>query len=1332
LAQRAKRARIGRLKKRFVALAFLATVVALVVATLLVLRTPWAGDRVCSLAAERVRASLGLPLAFTACRFEPVAMEVRIEGVRLGPPEAPVFAADAVAARLALVQALGGQVRLVRLELVRPRLNLALPAGRAGGLTCGPELLSRVEVRELEVKEGALDLALAGGLRVAAGRIDVRAELGTRSLRALSLRPRTHVDLALAGVRVEGVDDRPITSPRLALTGDVAMDLSGADLTALDGVVDGVTVSGRGRVKDLCAPVLDLSATAVGPFREVLALVRASADADAEGKVTLDAKVQGPIARPAIGAAVKAERARVGWFKAGDFRGQVRLSPAFDALLVDAVEWPLPGAVVRGKGKVGWPRLERGLVATLDADVDTGGADLNDVLDSLGIDRAWVTVRLDGKGHLGGTLWPDLALAASASGEFRDLRAYSSFAKAVRPGTEPVVRFERGRFDVPFEIREHGITWKGARVTYGRGSATLDAQTRFTEAGGFEVRGSGQLDLDLLGRIAGVPVGGLVDFEGRLGAAPYGNPHAVAHARAEGFRFLDIALGSCSADLDYGPDTNLRIRDAQGTFRRTDWQGDGVADLGATPVQVRRLRLEASGPVRELVDAVQDFVPKVRPFRNTFDGDAEVEVTAAGPATALEGTFDATMESGTFFGRPFDSARAIGTVHEGREARFERAELRRGAGSVRMTGRYGFDAPFPWELDVAVAGLSLGDAGLPGGAGWTGSTSGTITLRGSFEHPEVRFAANGDGVAFKGVALGTLQAAGTVIERDLVLTGGAEGLAFEGKARLEGRFPFQARADVSLDDVSRLLPGGAAASIRARVKGEATAEGELASLELVRARVRLDEVQAAHAEFKVRAIEPAVLTARGGRIELAPLTLVGANTELRLSGAREADGQLDLSAAGTADLRLLAGLIPDLRRPHGTLSVEAHLTGTVDDPVLVGAGRLSDAGFQLKATSVLLSDVAGALAFSQNRILFEELNATVNGGRTRLKGEVELANLTPSRLRIEAQLDEVPVSVPGTLSAAISGRAEAAGTLDATTVTGRLHVVRARYTADIGLERNLMRVAGRAPPPPPRPYDKSGEWLRFDLQLVADGDVRVDNDLVSGAVRGELTVTGTLAAPGVVGSLSMADGSRARFRGNEFVLSHAVLEFTDRNRLEMAVDVHGQSQIRDYQIFMHAFGPLADPKLTLTSSPALTQPDILTLLSLGYTRRDTGAGVGVQGAATAAAGQALLSASGLDEQVRRFVPRSPLVRDFALRITSDWSETSGQVEPKAELESYLLDNKLRLRYQAPLSGGRGQKAQAEVKLGTNAAVQYQWDNDNPDVATGDHGVDLKLRWEWND
>ena len=1328
MARRVARATIARLTKRTVALAFLAAVVALVVATLLVLRTHWAGERICALAAARAEAATGLPVAFGACRVEPLALEVEVERVRIGPAADPVFAAERVGARLAAVQALGGVVRVARLDLLRPRVRVRIPRTSGGGPSaCGPELAARLEIRELGIEDGAVDVTFPGGQRISAGRLDVRARPTARSLRALAARPRERVEVEVQDLRIEGLDDRPLTTPRLAVSGEVAMDLSGAEIRSADAVVDGVHATARGHVRDLCAPSLELDVTARGPAREVLALSRVHGDAPAEGTVTAEGRIAGPARRPAISARVRVEGGRVGWFRPGDLRAEIRLAPEFDALLVERVEWPLPGGVLRGRGRVGW----RGGVST-EWDVETAGADLADLLAAAGIEGSWVTVRLDGKGHVAGTIRPALALSGSFGGEFRDLRTYTRAARTVRPGTAPVLEVRRGRMELPLRIGGDGVTTEGARLTGGRGTSIVDATARFSQEGGFQVRWRGQLDLDALGRVAGVPVGGLADVDAHLAAAPYGNPRALGHARAEGLRFLELALGTASADFEYGPEFVVRVKDAEGTFRQTRWRGEGVVDLQASPVAIRWMRFDAKGPVRELFDMIQDWQPRSRQFRDVFDGEIEVAGTGSGPAGRLDGTFDARMAAGTLFGRPFDSARTSGTYVRSEEARYERAELRRGAGVARMTGRFGFASPYPWELDLSFAGLALRDLGLPGGADWAGSASGTATLRGSLEHPDVRFAANGDGVAVRGVPFGSLQAAGTVKEQRLVLTGGAEGLRFEAEARLDGRKPFRARADLAVEDVARFVPGGAPAGIKARVKGEASAEGDLTAIELARARVRLDEVQAGHSEFRVRAAGPVVLTASRGRVDVQALTLVGPNTELTVSGSRAPSGQLDLAASGTADLRLLAGLVPDLKRPHGQLAVDAHVTGTVEEPVLVGAGRLSDAGFQLKTTSVLFSDVRGALAFTQNRVLFEDLTASVNGGRAKLRGELELSAFVPVRLRVEALLDEVPVAVPAWLPATLSGRVEAAGTPDATTVSGRLHVLRARYTAEVGLERNMMELR-RRPPPPPKPYDRALEWLRFDLQIVVDGDVRVENDLVNGPARGELTLTGTLAAPGLLGSLNVGEGSRVRFRGNEFVLTHAVLDFTDRNKVEVALDVHGQSQVRDYQIYMHAFGRLSDPQVTLTSSPPLSQPDIITLLSLGFTHRDAGVGAGYGGVATAAAAQALFAASGLDEQVRRFVPRGQMVQDLNVRITTEYSEASGHVEPRAEFESLLLRDRLRLRYQAPLSASRGQKAQAELRLGGRASIQYQWDNDNPEVAaTGDHGIDLKLRWEWND
>ena len=1308
------------MKKRTLALAFLVLVAALVGGTIAVLRTRWAADRICALAAARVERATGLELAVSACRIRPLALELEAEGVRLGTADAPIFTADALAARLAPIQALGRRLQVSELRLVHPRLVLAPRRGAVGGgskAVCPPPILSRFEIRDLDVQAGALDVALSGGRRVVVDRVDVRSRPPARTLRALGAAfRRARVEIAAGPIRLEG-PGRALAATAASADVEVALDLSSAVLHGADVDIGGVRLAARGEISELCDPSLELAMTAHGRVADALEV--AGVTADAEGSVEVVAEVRGPVGAPEVTATVAWTGVRIGAQRAGE--GQAALRLARGEAVIERLEIPLAEGSVLARGTV---RLARD--APVVAEVEVRGVELAEVLDRLGVRDPWVSLKLDGRAAVSGKLWPP-ALAGELAADLSDLRALTRPYRQAK-GDPGVVAFARGRIESAVRVDRDGLFFDAGRVSVGRGTLTADAAVHFSPEGGFSVLARGEADLDALGRVAEVPWGGLARLDATIGAAPYGNPHIVGRARVERFRFLDVDLGNVSSTFRYD-DFLLRLSGAEGIRNVSRWKGEGVVDLERTPAHVVSSRFEAKGRIRDLLDAVRDWLPRSRWLRDVVDGDVELSGTATGPADAVDAEFEARLGAGTIYGRGYDSGRAEGRIHKGVETRLDRAELRRGTGVARASGTWGALPPFPWDVDVSFSGVPI--AALELGGAWSGSIAGTAALAGTVEKPSVRFAASGDAVHAGGVALGTVQVGGSIEGERLVVTGGAEGVSFEGETTLAGRMPFRARARLAMHDVTRLLPEGAPAGFRARVAGDGTAEGELADLSLTRARVRLDEVQAGYADFRVQSAGPAVLELDRGRVEVQGLVLRGTNTELALSGARAASGQLDVSARGNLDLRLLGGLTPALRRPAGRLALQAHVGGTAASPVLVGSGRVQDAGFELRDLALAVSGLRGDLAFSQNRVLFEGLDAAVNGGRARLEGEVELSSFRPSRLRVEARLDEIPVAVPSYLPATLSGRLEAAGTPSATTLTGRVHVVRARYTADVDLEGSLLDVR-RRPAAPPRAYDRAGEWLRLDVQLAVDGDVRIDNDLVRGALSGELTLTGTAAAPGLVGTLAMEEGSRAMFRGNEFLLTHAILELTDRNRIALALDVHGESQVRDYQVFMHVFGPMSDPQLTLTSAPALAQPDIITLLSLGFTRRDAAAGVGVGGVATAAAAQALFSASGLDDQVKRFLPRSGVMRDLSVRITSAYSEGSGQVEPRAEFESWFLRDKLRLRYQAPLAGARGQKAQAELRLGGHTAVQYQWDNDNPDVATGDHGVDLKLRWEWTD
>ena len=966
---------------------------------------------------------------------------------------------------------------------------------------------------------------------------------------------------------------------------------------------------------------------------------------------------------------------------------------------------------------------------SLEAEVRLDRLELGELLGRLKLPRAWVMMRLGGKLRVSGTASP-LALTGEAGLDVADFRVLGHGWDSWKRGQAAFLELPRARIDGEVRVDRTGVHLERARVRAGGGTMVTRGFLAFDGDRGFELTCQGDADLTELRHLGSVPVGGRARLDGVVvRAAPYGNPHIEGRARVQGLRFLDLDLGDASAALAYD-DFVLRVAGADGLRGATRWKADLAVRLDDDPPTIQEGRWEVRGRLRDAFEAVMPWQPKAVQARDVLDGEVSARGTARGPAPALEVGFEGELGAGTLAGRPFDRGRFSGRVERGARAWFDSAELRQGAGAVRGSGYVGFEAPFPWELETSFAGLRLAALGLPG-AGWAGTVSGTAAVAGSPGQPRVQFAASGEGVVALDVPVGSVRVDGRLSGAALELTGSSGGVQLTAHASTEGDMGFEARADLDVDDVTRFLPGGPPAGLRARVRGEGHATGTLRDLAGARVDLSLSEVRGGYGEFRVESDGPVVLSVQDRRVTVRALALRGANTAFSLTGAREPSGALALDAHGVLDLRLLGGLLPGVADPRGQLQLEAHVAGTVSAPTLVGSGHLREAGFRMRDAPVTFSGLSGDLAFSQDRMLFDRLLARVNGGRAELSGEVELVRFFPARVRIASALEEVPLRIPEWLPSVLSGRLQVAGTWDAMLLSGKLRVLQARYRDPVDLEKRLVEVRRRVPPV--RTFDRAGEWLSFDVGLAVDGDARIENDLVRAGLRGGLTLTGTLAAPGLLGSLAMTDGSRATFRGNEFRLTQAVVDFTDRRRVRMSLDVHGDTQVRDYQVFVHLWGPYDEPALQLTSQPFLSPQDIVTLLSLGWVSRDVTASSGVSGVAAAAAAQALVSASGLDDQVKRFVPRGTLLRDFSLRITSAYSEGSGQVEPRAEFESKVFDDRFRLRYLAPLAGARGQRAQAEMRLSPRTSLQYQWDNDTPEVSSGgDHGVDLKLRWEWTD
>jgi translocation and assembly module TamB len=309
------------------------------------------------------------------------------------------------------------------------------------------------------------------------------------------------------------------------------------------------------------------------------------------------------------------------------------------------------------------------------------------------------------------------------------------------------------------------------------------------------------------------------------------------------------------------------------------------------------------------------------------------------------------------------------------------------------------------------------------------------------------------------------------------------------------------------------------------------------------------------------------------------------------------------------------------------------------------------------------------------------------------------------------------------------------------------------------MSANLASLGTRAKRTEINAYDPSLDALALDLRVRAATPIAIKNNLVEvqlGIDSNSLEVTGTNQRVGLRGTLRALSGGRVHFQTNEFDIRQALIHFDDPTRVDPNVDITAVTEYRRYsdtasgaaagassssgstaastgatrggalwRITLHAYGDADDLKVEMTSEPALSQEDIVLLLTVGMTRAELDQ-LQASSIGTSIALNALGAASGADRAVKQAIP---IIDDF--RFGSAYSTVTGKTEPQLTVGKRLT-NDLRASVTAGLSEDRELRSNIEWRLNNRLSVQGSYDNIN-DVsssALGNLGMDLRWRLEF--
>ena len=196
-------------------------------------------------------------------------------------------------------------------------------------------------------------------------------------------------------------------------------------------------------------------------------------------------------------------------------------------------------------------------------------------------------------------------------------------------------------------------------------------------------------------------------------------------------------------------------------------------------------------------------------------------------------------------------------------------------------------------------------------------------------------------------------------------------------------------------------------------------------------------------------------------------------------------------------------------------------------------------------------------------------------------------------------------------------------------VVGDVRLLSFEYSRPFRMEADLPSLAEKARKTTFELYDPSQDVVDFEVRVHAPRPLWIRNNLADLKLTLDspvLTLSGSNQRVGLRGDLRVQPGSRVRLRANEFEVRDGLLRFDDATRLAPNLDVTATTEFRRYssglemsgaasgtevsraggqwRIQLHAHGDTDNLRLDLTSEPALSQEDIVLLLTLGVTRAE--------------------------------------------------------------------------------------------------------------------------------
>ena len=486
--------------------------------------------------------------------------------------------------------------------------------------------------------------------------------------------------------------------------------------------------------------------------------------------------------------------------------------------------------------------------------------------------------------------------------------------------------------------------------------------------------------------------------------------------------------------------------------------------------------------------------------------------------------------------------------------------------------------------------------------GIAGSLTLSLSGEGDIKNPQIVANVQIPRLAVRDETISDVQAQMKVVNRraEFTLRSNAEqgSIQASGNVGLDGEYPATATLDVHAIPVAVVLARYLTKNqkIQGHAELHASLNGPLKNPYAIAGQLEIPTLDITYQAAQLALVRPLRMNYRNGIATLEQVELEGTGTNLSLKGVIpvRAAVPLNVSAIGTVDLSLLQAFASGVQS-SGRIQMDVSVLGDFTRPAMKGKIDIVNAAVTTQNLPLSIEAMNGQIQVSGNRLEIVQLSGAAGGGTVSARGFLTYGASSNFNLGVDAK--SVRIRYPEGIRSVWTGNLALAGNQGNSQLTGRVLIDRLSFTQQFDLATVLGQFSSDTPATASSPFETN---MKLNVAVATAEDINLASSKVSMGGAANLTLTGTMASPVVLGRATLTSGEMF-FMGKRYEIQSGTIEFANPIRTVPVVNLYVRTTVQQYNITLNFVGPVDRLRTNYTSDPPLPPADIINLVAFGKT-----------------------------------------------------------------------------------------------------------------------------------